>query len=229
LDEEVKAKRRYRSAVRDERRRGTRQEVLAAAMDLFAERGYGRTTVAEIARRAGVSAETVYSTVGPKPVLLQEAIEAAIKGPAGLVPPNQRGVGGLAALAPGGWVEVVRALPTPHERLRAFVHETCTILARTSPLHAVLRGAADREEIAGELRNEMLAARLALQRRIIQLLLGGHLRNGLTLSDAADRYCALSSPELHHLCLEALGWTPDQHEQWLAELAAHELLGADVG
>ena len=212
MDDEVKPNRRYRSAVRDEGRRGTRQEVLAAAMDLFAHRGYGRTTVADIARQAGVSAETVYSTVGPKPVLLREAIEAAIKGPSGVAGLNQP------------WVEVVHALPTPHERLRAFVRETCTILARTSPLHAVLRGAADREEIASELRTEMLAARLGYQRRMIQLFLGGHLREGLTLSDAADRYCALSSPELHHLCIEGLGWTLDQHERWLAELAERELL-----
>lgn len=212
MDDGVKPKREYRSKVRDERRRGTRQQILTAAMDLFVTGGYGRTTVAEVAHQAGVSAETVYATVGPKPVLLREAIEAAIKGPAGVVPTDQP------------WVEAAGGLPTPNERLRAYVHETCKILARTSALHAVLRGAADREEIAGELRNEMLAARLGYVRRIIQRLLRGHLREALTLSEAADRYCALSSPELHNLCIEGLGWTPDQHEQWLAEVAERELL-----
>lgn len=213
MSEDVKPKRRYHSPVRDERRRATQRQVLTAAIELFVAQGYGRTAVHEVAASARVSAETVYATVGPKPVLLRAAIEDAIKGPDAVAPLDQP------------WVEVVRGLPEPHERLRAYVHENCAILARTSPLHAVIRGAADQEEIAVELRNELLAERLANHRRLIQLFLGGDLRNGLTLSEAADRYTALSSPELHHLCIQNLGWTLDQHERWLFELAERELLG----
>ena len=213
MSDDVKPKRRYRSPVREERRRATRHQVLTAAMELFVAQGYGRTAVHEIATRAGVSAETVYATVGPKPVLLRAAIEEAIGGPDAVAPLDQP------------WVEVVRALPDPQERLRAYVHENCAILARTSALHAVIRGAADQEEIATELRSELLAQRLASQRRLIQLFFGGDLRDGLTLSEAADRYTALTSPELHHLCIEDLGWTLEQHERWLLELAQRELLG----
>src|SRR3546814_9972601 len=98
-------------------------------------------------------------------------------------------------------------------------------MARTSALHAVIRGAADQEDIAVELRNELLASRLASHRRLLHLFLGGDLRSGLALSEAADRFTALSSPELHHMCIESLGWTLDQHERWLAELAERELFG----
>jgi AcrR family transcriptional regulator len=213
MSDEVKPKRRYRSPVRDERRRATRHQVLTAAIDLFVAQGYGRTAVQEVAARAGVSAETVYATVGPKPVLLRAAIEEAIEGPDAVAPLDQP------------WVEVVRGLPTAGDRLQAYVHENCAFLSRTSALHAVIRGAADQEDVAVEIRNELLARRLASHRRLIQLFLGGDLRAGLTLSEAADRYTALSSPELHHLCVEGLGWTLDQHERWLLELARRELLG----
>lgn len=52
-----------------------------------------------------------------------------------------------------------------------------------------------------------MAARLASHRRLIQIFLGSHLWNGLTLSETADRYTALASPELHYLCIESLGRT----------------------
>ncbi len=39
---------------------GTREKVQRAALELFADRGYGATTVDDIAARAGVSARTVF-------------------------------------------------------------------------------------------------------------------------------------------------------------------------
>jgi AcrR family transcriptional regulator len=44
----------------------TRQEILAAARRLFAERGFTRTSVRDIAQAAGVSAQTVYDSIGSK-------------------------------------------------------------------------------------------------------------------------------------------------------------------
>ena len=44
----------------------TRQEILAAARRLFAEHGFTRTSVRDIARAAGVSAQTVYDSIGSK-------------------------------------------------------------------------------------------------------------------------------------------------------------------
>jgi AcrR family transcriptional regulator len=50
------------ASVRDEARevRDKRQAILDAARDLFAEQGYDETTIAEIARVAGVAVGTVY-------------------------------------------------------------------------------------------------------------------------------------------------------------------------
>src|SRR6476619_1421284 len=48
----------------------TQTEILTAARRLFAERGYTRTSVRDIAKAAGVSAQTVYDSIGSKQALV---------------------------------------------------------------------------------------------------------------------------------------------------------------
>jgi len=48
----------------------TQAEILKAARQLFAERGYTRTSVRDIAEAAGVSAQTVYDSIGSKQALV---------------------------------------------------------------------------------------------------------------------------------------------------------------
>src|SRR4029078_4494055 len=54
------------SSLRERTAELTRNEILQAARRLFAERGYSRTSVRDIAGAAGVSAQTVYDSVGSK-------------------------------------------------------------------------------------------------------------------------------------------------------------------
>lgn len=54
-----------------------RTRLLAAATEVFAERGYARAGVAEIAGRAGVTTGAIYSRYRGKAELLAEAIEEA--------------------------------------------------------------------------------------------------------------------------------------------------------
>ena len=46
--------------VREDKKRHTRERLERAALDLFARRGYERTTVEDVAARAGVSARTAF-------------------------------------------------------------------------------------------------------------------------------------------------------------------------
>src|SRR4051812_41731360 len=55
---------------REQQARQTQGEILQAARRLFAERGYTRTTVRDVAESAGVSAQTVYDSIGSKPALV---------------------------------------------------------------------------------------------------------------------------------------------------------------
>jgi AcrR family transcriptional regulator len=68
----------------------TRNAVLAAARELFVSNRYTATTMAEIADRAQVSADTVFATVGRKSALLRELVESAISGTEQAVPAEQR-------------------------------------------------------------------------------------------------------------------------------------------
>lgn len=81
------AKRTYTSTVRAAAARETHAAILKAAESLFVERGYVRTTVAGIAERAGVALNTVYTSVGGKPAIVEalavqgtedEGIQAAL-------------------------------------------------------------------------------------------------------------------------------------------------------
>jgi AcrR family transcriptional regulator len=58
------------SKLRERRSQLTREEILLTARRLFAERGYARTSVRDIAREAGVSPQTVYDSIGSKSELV---------------------------------------------------------------------------------------------------------------------------------------------------------------
>src|SRR4249920_1520833 len=80
VTEPVKTRRRYDSSRRAEQAARTRRAVLDAARALFSEQGYASTTVGQIAGRAGVAVDTLYTSVGRKPALLRELVETAISG-----------------------------------------------------------------------------------------------------------------------------------------------------
>ncbi|GAB3738247.1 TetR/AcrR family transcriptional regulator [Microlunatus parietis] len=81
----TKPSRTYRSELRTEQAAATRRRILEAAGACFAESGYGRTTQAAIAARAGVSVESVKAQ-GPKRDLLLAAFEQAFTGQEGRQP-----------------------------------------------------------------------------------------------------------------------------------------------
>jgi AcrR family transcriptional regulator len=71
----------YNSPRRQEAAATTRQAIVEAAQALFAAQGYGRTTVAQIAELARVTADTVYASVGGKPQLLAVISEGGADDP----------------------------------------------------------------------------------------------------------------------------------------------------
>src|SRR3954468_16587156 len=62
------------------RTRATRRRIVDAAAELFIERGYGVTTLEQIAARAGVAVQTVYFHFGNKRTVLKEAVDVAAVG-----------------------------------------------------------------------------------------------------------------------------------------------------
>jgi hypothetical protein len=122
------------------------------------------------------------------------------------------------------WWDAVAATPDPRDRLTKMAEYSCRILARTRPIHAVIRGASDKEPFAAELGRRLLHERLANQTERIATYLGADLRPGLSTADAGQRYCALTSPELYQTLTVEFGWSADRHRRWLTELLVGELL-----
>ena len=71
-------KRPYVSPLREKAAAQTRALILQRATELFAERGYGLVTVADIAAAAGVATKTVFASVGSKSDILDRIVDEGV-------------------------------------------------------------------------------------------------------------------------------------------------------
>ena len=72
-------RRRYDGSGRRARALRTPDQIAEAARELFERSGYAQTTIAGVARAAGVSPETIYKAFGSKGALLRAVVSAAIR------------------------------------------------------------------------------------------------------------------------------------------------------
>jgi AcrR family transcriptional regulator len=113
----------------------TRADILAAARDSFAEYGYDRATIRDIAARATVDPALVMHYFGSKEALFSAALELPIK-------PREVVAGGLAAPSGELGPTIVRAFLTAWEPPETRVH-----------LMAMLRSALTNEAAMGMIRD----------------------------------------------------------------------------
>lgn len=199
--------RRYRSSVREQQARRTRQAILSAARELFAEHGYAATTIAQIAAAAGVAVDTVYASVGTKPVLMRLMMETAISGTDQPVPAEQR-----------NYVQEVRAADRARDKIVIYATAVTEVNTRLAPLQLVLRGAAATAPELTEIRDEISARRAANMRLFAQDLADtGELRPGVDLDELADVVWSMNSAEYFSLLVRERGWAPDRFAAWLAD------------
>jgi AcrR family transcriptional regulator len=206
--DEVKAgKRPYQAPRRAEQAAATRRAILAAARDLFVERGYAATAVAEIAALAQVSVDTVYSAVGRKPALLRELIETSISGADHAVPAVER-----------DYVIAVRAAPTARDALVIYASAVTSIHERLAPIFLALRDAALTDPTCAELWTEIANRRVRNMRAMAaDLRAAGGLRQDLTDEEVADVVWSMNAVEYWLLLVRERGWTPDRFRRWIAD------------
>src|ERR1700712_1623954 len=167
---EPAGKRPYNSPRRVQQAALTRQAVLGAARELFVENGYTATTVAEIAARARVSVDTVYSTVGRKPALLRELVETAISGTDQAVPAQQR-----------DYVARMRAAATARDAIVIYAQAITAIQQRMAPVFLALRDAATGDPDCAVLWTEIADRRARNMRALAaDLRATGELRDDLS-------------------------------------------------
>ena len=210
---DVKRRRPYNSPLRAEQANGTRHRVLAAATDLFLQRGYTGTTITAVAEAAGVSPDTVYVSLGGKQGLLEGALSVAISDPEDRAHRDQ-----------DERRHDIHGLADPHERLRRLVELSCQTLARTSPIHAVIRGAADGHPFRRRPARPNAPGAPTDPVRNLEACIGTALCDGLTITEAAERYGALLSPELYHLLTVERRWSTRRFASWVTDLLDHDLL-----
>jgi AcrR family transcriptional regulator len=199
-------KRGYESERRRAQSEATRQRILVMARALVVERGYRGTTIAELARRAGVHVDTIYELVGRKPVILRELVEHAISGTDRPLDPVER-----------DYVQQITAEPDAGRKLDLYAAAMRRILARLAPLFLALRDAAATDPEAAQVWSQISERRAANMRLLAaDLLATGQLRDRLSIDEVADTIWATNSPDLHRLLIEDRDWSPDHYQEWLA-------------
>jgi len=205
--------RRYDSRARRERADATRRTILRAARALFTTKGYAGTSVAEIARRAKVSVDTVYASVGRKPELLVAVHDMILGAADEPVPAEQR-----------DYVLRIRAARSAEEKIRCYADALAELLPHTAPLYLALGEAGIREPAC-----RRLLESVARRRRANMLLFAADLRaTGRVRADLSDEHVAdlvwsMNAPEYFQL-LTAAGHTPRQYADLVADTWTRTLL-----
>jgi AcrR family transcriptional regulator len=213
----VNRRRPYDSPRRREQARATREAILAAARELFVQRGYTATPIEAIAARARVSPETIYATFRNKRSLLSQLIDVSIAGDDAPIPILER-----------SWVQEMRDEPDPRRRLHILARNGRLILERTAPVYEVLRGAAAADPEIASLLELNKAQRFAGQRQLLRILTEGiHLREGLAAKTAGDVLFAVGSPETYRLLVVDRGWSAGRFERWYADTLSRLLLAPE--
>jgi AcrR family transcriptional regulator len=216
MSDEVKARRRYDSRRRHAQAAQTRQEIVAAAHEVFLERGYAGSTLAAIAEAAGVVVETIYRAFGSKAGLFTAVIEAAVAGGAERAerPIDQRPA-----------IRAVAAETDPRRQFELYAQTQPGIHARVGQLLRVLAGAAAVDPDLAVVARQLEEQRLAGMGRFAQLLADrAVLRPGLSVDEARDLLWTLASHSVHDLLVVERGWTPEHYRDWLADTLARTLL-----
>jgi AcrR family transcriptional regulator len=201
-------KRRYHSPKRERQARQTREQIVEAARRLFARDGFTKTTVEAIAREAGVSAQTVYASIGSKRAIVLALLDRME--------------------AEGGNEELRRELGStkdPRRQLRAIVSFNRRLFERGRDVLDVVmatRADADVEAFgrAGEARR-----REGQVRWVRAWAEAGVLRPSLDEGEAADVLWALTGPELYWLFAVNSNWSGFRFEEWLFGTLESQLFG----
>ena len=202
----------YRSALRERRAAETRRRIARAAGELFAEHGFAGTTVAAIARRAGVAAPTVYAAYGSKGAIVRALL-------------TQLETDADAA----GWSRRISDETDPYRKLHAFARWTTALLSSSKDAIRAARGAAGDPAIVA-LRDEGDRHRREGLRALVSALAGsGALPPDLSPERALDRAWLLTGVDLYLGATDGCGWTDQAYEDWLAALLQAQLLRPQGG
>ena len=199
------AKRRYDARSRQLQARETRDRVLAVARRLFVERGYAATSIALVAREAGVSAPTVFAQFSSKVNLLKEAVDTAIAGDTEERPLRERPV-----------LRRIHEAATFDAMVERMADAFAEVSERSYPIYAVVSGAADADPQIAALLAELDRQRLIGAGLLAETVVAraGHG----DVEEVRDRLWALMSPLQFGLVVRDRGRPVAWYREWMATL-----------
>jgi AcrR family transcriptional regulator len=203
------ARRRYQSPLREARAADTRRRIATAARELFTERGFTGTTVADIAGRAGVSVHTVYATFGSKGAIVRALLDQ-LEDDAGAA----------------GWLTRIASETDPRRKLAAFAQWTTAMLSTSKTVIAAAQGTAADPAITDLKALGDRHRREALGKLVSAIAAHGSLRPDITRTQAVDRAWMLTGVELYLAATGPCGWSDAEYGQWITESLQDQLLAS---
>jgi AcrR family transcriptional regulator len=209
---EVKDKRKYFSAVREEQAVRTRARILDAASQLFLERGYARTTMKDIAAQADVARDTVHAIFGSKARVLTALIDQR------LVPDDS-----VANVTQRPDALAIRDAVDQRQQIKLFAEFIAGISTELRPVFEILRTASAVEPEMAKVFEEMDRFRLINMRTYARWIAArGPLR--VSTRRAGEIIWAVASLDVARMLCDEIGWTESQHARWLADSLVRTLL-----
>jgi len=202
--------RRYDASRRQADARARRLRIVETARDLFLERGFGATSIEQVAKGAEVSVQTVYAVFKSKPGLLSAVLDLAVAGDDAPVMVRDR-----PDLA---WY---REVEDPVEWLQRSVRYVRHLHTRSAELLHLVNSVAGADPALDELAGALNDGRRADSRLAID---GGPFdldSIGMTLEEAGDVLATLAHPVTWIELVVHGGWTPQRYEAWLLDLLVH--------
>jgi AcrR family transcriptional regulator len=206
-------RRRYDARRRQAEARARQGRVVDAARELFLQRGYGATTIGDIAEASDVSVPSVYAAFESKAGVLSRVVETAITGDEAAPPVLEQPAG-----------RAILAEPDLATRLQSIVHLARLSHERAAALIQLVENARASDPALGALADKIDASLHQDANTFVVALPTKTLRRDITREEAADLLYMLIAARNWNALVEDCGWTPEQYERWMADTIARLLL-----
>lgn len=206
-------KRKYDVSHRREQAQLRRRAVVAAAKELFEQDGFRATSITTVARRAGVSPESIYKSFGTKAALAKAVFDFVIAGDDENVAVAQRPA-----------VQAALAEPDVRRKIEIYIHGLARRQQRSAKVQILIRDGRHSDDALVDVWQKLLDERLAGMTMFGQHLLEtGQLRAGIELDEVRDVLWTYTAVELYELLVLGRGWSLDHYADWTARALASAL------
>jgi AcrR family transcriptional regulator len=203
---------------RREQAAATRLRMTRAAHAVFCERGYGGTTMAMIAERAGVAVQTLYFTFHTKAELLQACYALAVLGDTDPTAPQDQ-----------DWFLEVMSAPRAADAVAAFSRGNAEIHARVAVLDDTVRAAAHEPEAYAVREKSERLRRDGFTSVVTSWRDRFGLRDDRDVENSTDLLLTLASTAMYRQLVVEHGWAHDDYVAWSTTLVLEQLLAPQRG